>query len=121
MRLALRLGVAWGAFASTGGNMSDAQAYNPSNLLDVIRRLCHLRSDLAFSRAFDISTCYVSGIRRHRFAAGPGPLLRIHEDTGLPIRVLGDLMGDRRSRIRHGLRGVTRSRVDGRVTPTMLS
>ncbi len=80
--------------------MDDIPQYNPNHLLDAILGKLQLRNDAALSRALEVAPPVISKIRHHKLQVGASILIRMHELTGMPIRDLRDLMGDRRAKYR---------------------
>jgi len=76
------------------------QTYDPNRLLDTLLERLHLKNDAALSRALGVAPPVISKIRHGRLPIGASMLIRMHEETGLNIRELRDLMGDRRNRLR---------------------
>ena len=80
--------------------MSQPKPYDPNAMLDTILVKLQLRNDAALSRLLEIQAPVISKIRHHRMPVSGALLVRIHEATGLSVRALQDLMGDRRSKFR---------------------
>lgn len=80
--------------------MNQALQYNPNHLLDVLIATLLLKNDAALSRKLDVASPVISKIRHHRLPVGASLLIRMHEVSGLSIRDLRDLMGDRRNKFR---------------------
>jgi len=74
--------------------------YNPNHLLDVLLENLRLKNDAALSRALEVAPPVLSKIRHHRLPVGASILIRMHEVSGLSIRDLRFLMGDRREKYR---------------------
>jgi hypothetical protein len=74
--------------------------YNPGRLLDALAERLSAKNDAALSRALEVAPPVLSKIRHGRLPVGATILLRMHEASGIPIRELRDLMGDRRGRMR---------------------
>ena len=74
--------------------------YNPNRLLDTLIENLRLKNDAALSRALEVAPPVISKIRHHRLPVGASLLIRMHETTGMSIRELRDLMGDRRTKYR---------------------
>ena len=74
--------------------------YNPNRVLDAIIDKLQLKNDAALSRALEVAPPVISKIRHHRLPVGASLLIRMHEVTGMSIRDLRDLMGDRRTKYR---------------------
>jgi len=78
------------------------ETYNPNRLLDELIERLNLKNDAALARALSIAPPVISKIRHGHLPVGPSVLIRMHEESGLSIRELRDLMGDRRQRGRIG-------------------
>jgi plasmid maintenance system antidote protein VapI len=74
--------------------------YNPGRLLDALAERLGAKNDAALSRSLEVAPPVLSKIRHGRLPVGATILLRMHEASGIGIRELRDLMGDRRSRMR---------------------
>jgi hypothetical protein len=79
---------------------STQESYSPSHLLDILLGKLQLRNDAALSRMLEVAPPMISKIRHRRVPFGASLLIRMHEVTGLSIRDLRDLMGDRRTKYR---------------------
>lgn len=84
----------------TDHDLLSQQTYDPNRLLDMLIERLNLKNDAALSRALDVAPPVISKIRHGRLPIGASMLIRMHEETGLNIRELRDLMGDRRNRLR---------------------
>ncbi|MCG2583491.1 hypothetical protein [Massilia sp. TS11] len=80
--------------------LSSQESYNPNHLLDILLGKMQLKNDAALSRALEVAPPVISKIRHHRLPVGASLLIRMHEVTGMSIRDLRDLMGDRRTKYR---------------------
>lgn len=74
--------------------------YNPNHLLDILLGKHQLKNDAALARLLEVAPPVISKIRHHRLPVGASLLLRMHETTGISVRELRDLMGDRRTKYR---------------------
>jgi hypothetical protein len=79
---------------------AEADTYNPNHLLDVLIGKLQLKNDAALARTLEVAAPVISKIRHRRLPVGASLLIRMHEVTGLSIRDLRDLMGDRRAKYR---------------------
>lgn len=77
-------------------------AYDPNRLLDALVEKLNLKNDAALCRRLEVAPPVISKIRHGRLPVGASMLIRMHEETGLTIRELRDLMGDRRRNYRFG-------------------
>jgi hypothetical protein len=75
-------------------------SYDPSRLLDALRDRMQLRNDAALARMLEVSLTTVQRVREKKAPIGASLLIRMFEVTGISIRDLRDLMGDRRSKYR---------------------
>src|SRR5690606_22004942 len=74
--------------------------YDPNHLLDTLIKQMKLKNDAALCRALEVAPPVISKIRHKRLPVGASLLIRMHELTGMNIRELRDLMGDRRTKYR---------------------
>ena len=81
-------------------NGAVSSSYNPNLLLDELVQRLRLKNDAALSRALEVAPPVISKIRHQRLPVGASLLIRMHEVSGLSIRDLRDLMGDRRAKYR---------------------
>lgn len=79
---------------------SDQTEYNPNRLLDTIIDNLRLRNDAQLCRVLEVAHPMISKIRHGHIPVGAAMLIRMHEATGLSIRDLRYLMGDRRKKFR---------------------
>ena len=73
---------------------------DPNHLLDVLLGKMQLKNDAALARMLEVSPPVISKVRHHRLPVGASLLIRMHEVTGISIRDLRNLMGDRRTKYR---------------------
>lgn len=76
------------------------QDFNPDNLLNTLIKHLKLKNDAALSRTLEVAPPIISKIRHRRLPVGASLLIRMHEASGMSIRELRDLMGDRRTKYR---------------------
>jgi plasmid maintenance system antidote protein VapI len=74
--------------------------YNPNHLLETLLVRLQLKSSAALSRALEIDPPLISKIRHGKLAVSAPLLIRMHEVSGLSIKELRALMGDRRKKFR---------------------
>lgn len=74
--------------------------YDPNRLLDEVLQRVNARSDAALSRILEVAPPVISKIRHFRIPVGGAMLIRMHEVTGMSVRDLQRLMGDRRMKFR---------------------
>lgn len=84
----------------TDHDLLSQQTYDPNRLLDALIERLNLKNDAALSRILEVAPPVISKIRHARLPVGASMLIRMHEETGLSIRELRELMGDRRNRLR---------------------
>ena len=82
---------------------STPNTYNPDNLLDALIEKLGLKNDAALARVLEVAPPLLSKIRHRRLPIGAALLIRMHEVSGLPVRDLRNLMGDRRQKYRISL------------------
>jgi hypothetical protein len=76
------------------------ETYNPNALLDALMQKLGAKNDAALARAMELAPPVLSKIRHHRLSVGASFLVTAHELTGMSVRDLRALMGDRRERFR---------------------
>lgn len=79
---------------------AEQSTYEPNHLLDILIGKMQLKNDAALARMLEVAPPIISKIRHHKLPVGASLLIRMHEVTGLSIRDLRDLMGDRRTKYR---------------------
>jgi len=65
---------------------------NANRLLDRVIEILALKNDADLARALGVPPPVISKLRHHRLPVGPTMLIRIHEETGLPIREIKSLL-----------------------------
>ena len=86
--------------APTSNKLDEQVTYDPNHLLDSLIDKLHLKNDAALSRSLEVAPPVISKIRHRRLPVGASLLIRMHESTGMSIRDLRALMGDRRTKYR---------------------
>ncbi|MBK4736104.1 hypothetical protein [Noviherbaspirillum pedocola] len=76
--------------------------YDPDRLLDAVLRHLDLKNDSALARLMDLRPQHFSKIRRRLRPISAALLIRFNEVTGLSIKEMRTLMGDRRAKQRLG-------------------
>jgi hypothetical protein len=84
----------------TEHELIEQTTYDPNHLLDTLREKMKLKNDAALSRILEVAPPVISKVRHRRLPVGASLLIRMHEVTGMSIRELRDLMGDRRTKYR---------------------
>jgi len=74
--------------------------FDPNRLLDALIVMLQLKNDAALSRRLGVSPAIISNIRRGRQPVGASMLVRMHEESGISIKELRAIMGDRREKFR---------------------
>lgn len=82
-------------------NTPDSQKrYDPNRLMDALKDMLHLDSDVALSQVLEVSPLVISHIRYRGYPVAPSILIKMHDITRLSIQDLRDIMGDRRKTVR---------------------
>ena len=71
--------------------------YDPNKLLDAIIERLQVNTDVELARVLDVLPPLISKIRHRRLGVGATMLIAMHEVSGLSIKELRMLMGDRRA------------------------
>jgi len=74
--------------------------YDPNRLMDALKDMLHLESDVALSEVLEVPPLLISHIRYRNYPVAPSVLIRIHDITQMSIQELRDIMGDRRKTVR---------------------
>lgn len=74
--------------------------YDPNRLIDALRNILSLDSDVALSERLDLPAPVISQIRHRGLPIGPAILIRMHDVTKLSVQELREIMGDRRHKTR---------------------
>ena len=77
-----------------------AAPYNPSDLFDLLGKKYSIKTDVQLGILLGIGNPLICKIRRRIQPISGSLLIRIHEITGMSIREIKDVMGDRRSKQR---------------------
>lgn len=80
---------------------SDEINYDPNHLFDTLIQRLHLKNDAALSRALEVAPPVISKIRHRTLPVGASLLITMHEISGISIKELRALMGDRREKFRN--------------------
>ena len=70
--------------------------YNPNKLLDALIDHLKLETDAELAQVLGVLPPAISKIRHRCYGIGPILLISMHEESGLSIKELRALMGDRR-------------------------
>ena len=79
---------------------AERPTYDPNRLLDFLLEQLNLKNDAALCRLLEVSPPVISKVRHKRIPVGASLLIRMHEVSGLDIKDLRHLMGDRRVKFR---------------------
>lgn len=74
--------------------------YNPNHLIDTLSANLQIKSDAALCRILEVSPPVISRIRTGSLPVSGSILLRMHEVSGLSLKDLRFLLGDRREKFR---------------------
>lgn len=80
--------------------MGTHPVFDPNHLLDFLTKRLGLKNDAALARLLGTTAPVISKIRHNRLPIGATLLIAMHEETGLSIRELRNVMGDRRQKYR---------------------
>lgn len=69
--------------------------YRPEQVLNALMGRLGVKNDAALARALEVAAPVISKVRNRRTPLGDNLLLRAHEVSGLSIRELKSLMGER--------------------------
>ncbi|HWY36891.1 MAG TPA: hypothetical protein VNX68_19760 [Nitrosopumilaceae archaeon] len=81
-------------------NADNTVEYDPKRLLDALIEKLQLKNDAALSRILEVEAPLISKIRHGKIPIGGIMLLRMHDASGLSLKELRGLMGDRREKFR---------------------
>jgi hypothetical protein len=84
----------------TSNTLGSQNPYDPNRLIDALKSILNLDSDLALSQRLDLPAPVISQIRHRGHPVGPSILIRMHDVTKLSVQELRDIMGDRRHKTR---------------------
>jgi len=76
------------------------ESFDPNKLLDALIDMMQLKNDAALSRRLGVARSIISNIRCGRLPVGASMLVRMHDESGISIKELRAIMGDRRERFR---------------------
>ena len=79
---------------------SDDFKYDPNALFDELIRVLKLKNDAALARVLEVAPPVLSKMRHKNIPVGATMLIRMHEESGLSIKELRALMGDRRMKFK---------------------
>ncbi len=79
---------------------SDDFKYDPNALFDELIKMLGLKNDAALARVLEVAPPVLSKMRHKNLPVGATLLIRMHEESGLEIKELRALMGDRRKKFK---------------------
>jgi hypothetical protein len=85
-----------------GHPLAEETEYNPNKLLNELTIRLSLRNDAALCRMLGVYPPHISKVRHRTMPLSAALLIRMQEESGLSIRALRSLMGDRRQKYRVG-------------------
>ena len=74
--------------------------YDPNHLFDTLIKRLRLKNDAALADLLEVAPPVISKVRHHRLAIGASLMISMHEISGLSIKELRALMGDKRESFR---------------------
>jgi len=77
-----------------------ASQFDPNRLFDTLQQMLDLESDEALAHALHVEPYVIKRIRERQHPLEPSLLIRINEATGINMRELRQMMGDRRTEYR---------------------
>ncbi|HYD59420.1 MAG TPA: hypothetical protein VEC35_03655 [Noviherbaspirillum sp.] len=75
-------------------------AFDPNRLFDALLDQLELENDEALAHTLHVEPYLIKRIRDHQYALDPSLLIRINEVSGINMRELRQIMGDRRTEYR---------------------
>ena len=72
-------------------------SYEPRRLFDGLRRSRELKNDAELATFLEVGAGLISKVRHGRLPLSGALLIRIHEQTGISICALKQMIGDRRA------------------------
>jgi hypothetical protein len=76
--------------------------YDPARLLDTVIERMGLKNDAALSRTLQVAPSTITNVRNGQRPFNSALLICLHEQTGISIRELRMMLGDRRDKHRIG-------------------
>jgi len=77
-----------------------ASQFDPNRLFDTLQQMLELENDEALAYALHVEPYVIKRIRERQHPLDPSLLIRINEATGINMRELRQMMGDRRTEYR---------------------
>jgi hypothetical protein len=78
-------------------NDAQEKVFDPARLLDVIKEQFGMQTDSELAYLLNMTSPQISRIRHRGVPLSASALIKIHEISGLPIKRLKNLCGDRRA------------------------
>ena len=79
---------------------SSTELFDPNRLFDTLRQMLDLDNDEALSHRLHVEPYLIKRVRERQHPLDPSLLIRINEATGINMRELRQMMGDRRTEYR---------------------
>lgn len=77
-----------------------AEPFDPNRLFDTLQQMLDLENDEALSHVLHVEPYLIKRVRERQHPLDPSLLIRINEATGINMRDLRQMMGDRRTEYR---------------------
>lgn len=77
-----------------------SEPFDPNRLFDTLQQMLELDDDEALSHVLHVEPYLIKRVREHKHPLDPSLLIRINETTGINLRDLRLMMGDRRAEYR---------------------
>jgi plasmid maintenance system antidote protein VapI len=74
--------------------------FDPNRVFDAFLHKMELKNDAALSRLLEVPPPVISKVRHRRTPISAAILIRMHEVSGMTVRELRNIMGDRRAKFR---------------------
>lgn len=74
--------------------------YDPNRLFDTLRQRLGISGDKALSHKLNMALSVMAAIRQKRLPVGASLMMGVQEATGISIRELKHILGDRRRKYR---------------------
>jgi hypothetical protein len=74
--------------------------FDPNRMFDTLQQMLDLENDEALSHVLHVEPYLIKRVREHQHPLDPSLLIRINEATGINMRELRQMMGDRRTEYR---------------------
>ncbi len=68
--------------------MHYTESYKPGDFLDRLQEEMNCPTDAGLARALELTTSHLSKIRHNKVRMGAGVLLKVHTETGIPLKDL---------------------------------